>query len=241
MLIKVVCVENKRIECINSVILQRLFNKILEKHKVMKYTLPLIISLFLLSFAPAKAEVPSSKSIHKEMHSKLLANVNNHIDKSVIQDYLKSELEFKEATDPRFEGLSKESIEMITDLLNEARTHCGKRYRYGAKGPNNFDCSGFTGYVYNQFGYKLNASSRGQFSDGVEVDKTDLRPGDLVFFSSPRSKGGVGHVGIVINADNENHTFSFIHAAIGGGIEIQKSTAPYYLKRYIGARRIITE
>ena len=206
----------------------------------MKILYSLILSILLMSFTTMNAQVPSSKDIHKEMHSKLLANAKNHIDKSVIQDYIKAELGTKEV-DPQFEGLSQESVEMITDLLQEAQTHCGKRYRYGAKGPNNFDCSGFTGYVYNQFGFSLNSSSRGQYSDGIAVEKGTLRPGDLVFFSSPRSKGGVGHVGIVINADNEKNTFSFIHAAIGGGIEIQKSTAPYYLKRYIGARRIITE
>lgn len=206
----------------------------------MRYVLCCIIAFFLMSFSGVQAQVPSSKDVHKEMHSKLLANAKSSIDKRAIQDYIKAELESREA-DPIYEGLSQESIEMISDLLSEARTHTGKKYRYGAKGPNNFDCSGFTGYVYRQFGYNLNASSRGQYSDGIMVEKDNLRPGDLVFFTSPRSKGGVGHVGIVVNADNENHTFSFIHAAIGGGIEIQKSTAPYYQKRYVGARRIITE
>lgn len=207
----------------------------------MKLHITLIFTLLLMSFVPAHSQVPSSKAVHKEMHNRLLANAKNSIDKSVIQDYIKAEFDSKEVIDPIYGDLSQESIQMISDLLSEARTHTGKKYRYGAKGPNNFDCSGFTGYVYNQFGYKLNASSSGQYSNGEEVEKGNLRPGDLVFFSSPRSRGGVGHVGIVINADNEHHTFSFIHAAIGGGIEIQRSTAPYYQKRYIGARRIITE
>lgn len=206
----------------------------------MKILFSLFIACMLMSFTTAGA-VPPSKAIHQEMHSQLLANAKTGIDKSVIQDYIKAELDSRESANPQFAGLSQESIDMISDLLSEARTHTGKRYRYGAKGPNNFDCSGFTGYVFNQFGYKLNASSRGQYSDGIEVEKGNLRPGDLVFFTSPRSKGGVGHVGIVVEADNENNTFSFIHAAIGGGIEIQKSSAPYYQKRYVGARRIITE
>ena len=207
----------------------------------MKFISALIMTVFLMSFANVNAQVPSSKAVHQEMHSRLLANAKNHIDKSVIQEYINAELNSREMIDPQFEGLSQESIDMISDLLEEARTHCGKKYRYGAKGPNNFDCSGFTGYVYNQFGYHLNASSRGQYFDGEAVENNNLRPGDLVFFTSPRSKGGVGHVGIVTSADNENQTFNFIHAAIGGGIEIQKSTAPYYKKRYVGARRIITE
>lgn len=207
----------------------------------MKYIFTLLTSLSLMSFTPAFGETTPSKAVHKEMHSQLLANAKSSIDKSVIQDYLKIEIESRENEDPEFEGLSLESIEMISDLLSEAKSHTGKKYRYGAKGPANFDCSGFTGYVFRQFGYKLNASSSGQYSDGVAVEKGTLRPGDLVFFTSPRSRGGVGHVGIVVDADNENNTFNFIHAAIGGGIEIQKSTSPYYQKRYVGARRIVTE
>lgn len=206
----------------------------------MKYIYLLLLSVLMMSFTTGNAQVPSSKAVHQEMHSQLLANAKSSIDKSVIQDYIKAEFDSRDI-DPMFEGLSAESVEMISDLLSEARTHTGKRYRYGAKGPSNFDCSGFTSYVYNQFGYKLNSSSRGQYGDGITVEKGNLRPGDLVFFTSPRSKGGVGHVGIVVDADNDNDTFNFIHAAVGGGIEIQKSTSPYYKKRYVGARRIITE
>ena len=207
----------------------------------MKSLYTFIFSLLLLSPTQAFSKTTPSKAMHQEMHTQLLANAKNSIDKSVIQDYLKLEIETKEAFDPIYGDLSEESIEMIEDLLSEARSHSGKRYRSGAKGPKNFDCSGFTSYVFNQFGYKLNSSSRTQYSDGVEVEKGDLRPGDLVFFTSPRSKGGVGHVGIVVSADNDNNTFKFIHAAISGGIQVDNSTAPYYKKRYVGARRIITE
>lgn len=207
----------------------------------MKLAHTFIVTLLLLSAPQAFSKTTPSKTVHQEMHTQLLANAKNSIDKSVIQDYLKLDIDTKEAIDPIYGDLSEESIEMIGDLLLEAKSHSGKRYRSGAKGPNNFDCSGFTSYVYNQFGYKLNASSRAQYSDGVEIDNGELRPGDLVFFTSPRSRGGIGHVGIVVSADNENNTFKFIHAAISGGIQIDNSTAPYYKKRYVGARRIITE
>lgn len=208
----------------------------------MKYLLSLALILSLMSFGNnAEAKVPNSKAVHKEMHDRLLANASTGIDRQAVQDYIKAEIEIREAVESEYEGLSIESVAMIKDLLAEAKTHTGKRYRYGGKGPDGFDCSGFTGYVYNQFGYKLDASSRGQYSEGVAVESGNLRPGDLVFFKGRSVKGGVGHVGIVVTADNEKHTFSFIHAAIGGGIEIQKSTAPYYQQRYVGARRIITE
>lgn len=198
------------------------------------YTLLLIIG----SILPISAQ--STKNIHKQIHSQLLSNAKNSLDKSVIQDYIKRELEIKEQN-PLFEGLSEESISMISDLLNEAKSHTGKRYRSGAKGPNNFDCSGFTGYVYNQFGYNIGSSSQGQFKEGIEIEDNNLRPGDLVFFNGRRVGKTVGHVGIVVTVDNENKTFTFIHAATSGGIQIDNSTAPYYSKRYLGARRIITE
>lgn len=207
----------------------------------MKNAIILVFSFLMLSIFPSFSQVPSTKAIHKEMHSQLLANAKNSIDKSVIQDYIKAEFEAKEAADPIYGNLSRESIMMITDLLTEAKTHQGVRYRSGGKGPDGFDCSGFTSFIYKQFGYKIDASSRGQFSNGEAVSNGALRPGDLVFFSSPRSGQNVGHVGIVVNADNDNNTFTFIHSASGKGIEIQSSTAPYYQRRYLGARRIITE
>lgn len=207
----------------------------------MKYAFSLILSIFLMSLTPVQAQIPNSKAIHREMHSRLLANANNGIDKRVIQDYIKGELEVKEKSNSEYGELSSESIAMIHDLLDEANSHTGKRYRSGAKGPNNFDCSGFTSYVYKQFGYSISPSSSTQFYEGVEVAKGDLRPGDLVFFKGRNSKSAVGHVGIVVNADNEKHTFNFIHSATSSGIRVDSSTAPYYQKRYVGAKRIITE
>ncbi|MCH5233875.1 MAG: C40 family peptidase [Muribaculaceae bacterium] len=207
----------------------------------MKLTYSIILSFLLLTIPQSFAKTTPSKTVHQEMHTQLLANAKSSMDMSVIKDYLRLEIETKEEVDPVFGTLSQESIDMIGDLLDEAKSHSGLRYRRGGKTPAGFDCSGFTGYVYKQFGYKLNASSSSQYSDGIQVEKGDLRPGDLVFFTSPRSKGGVGHVGIVVEADNEENTFRFIHSAVSGGIQIDKSTAPYYKKRYVGARRIITE
>lgn len=206
----------------------------------MRFSYLLVVTLLILPFNLLQAKSPSRRA-HENAHSELLANAKSSIDRSVIQDQMKFDIESKENIDPVFGTLSKESITMIQDLLSEAKTHTGKRYGRGSKGPNRFDCSGFTGYVYNQFGYKLNASSSSQYYDGEAVGDDELRPGDLVFFKGRSINGGVGHVGIVVTADNENHTFTFIHAAIGAGIEIQSSTAPYYQKRYVGARRIITE
>ena len=238
MLIKVEAIENKIINAINYVTSWQ-EEKQQRRYYSMNKAFKMILPVFVAAFGWNPVFGQTAKEIHTEIHQRLLANAKSSIDKTAIQEYIKKELEVREESP--YPDLSHESVAMLSDLLEEARSHSGKRYRYGAKGPNNFDCSGFTGYVYGLFGFELGSSSSGQYSQGVAVEKDNLRPGDLVFFSSPRSKGGVGHVGIVVNVDNEKHTFSFIHSAVSAGIQIDRSTAPYYAKRYIGARRIITE
>lgn len=136
-------------------------------------------------------------------------------------------------------SISSKQNRIIDDLLTEAQRHIGKPYVHGAKGPKAFDCSGFSSYVYRQFGYKISPASRMQATEGVEVAKGDLRKGDLVFFTSRSSGGAVGHVGIVVSADNNTGKFKFIHASIRG-VKISENEG-YYKSRYLGARRIITD
>lgn len=134
---------------------------------------------------------------------------------------------------------SESAYAVALKILAEAQTHKGKRYRYGTMGPTTFDCSGFTGFVFAKFGYKLNRSAAGQYQQGTPVDRKNLRPGDLVFFTRS-SVHGAGHVGIVYSVDKKNNSFKFIHAAVTKGITIDDyATSAYYIKRYIGAKRVI--
>jgi len=79
-------------------------------------------------------------------------------------------------------------------VLNEARRHTGKPYRYGAAGPNRFDCSGYTLYVYRKsIGVSLPHKANSQQKKGKAVSKANARPGDLIVFRS----GSYGyHVGV---------------------------------------------
>ncbi len=73
-------------------------------------------------------------------------------------------------------------------VLREAARHLGAPYRYGADGPDAFDCSGYTRYVYGRLGKSLPHSSSAQRQAATPVSRSDARPGDLVFIP--------GHVGI---------------------------------------------
>lgn len=176
------------------------------------------------------------QAAHKASHEKLLAgHKSNGLDKNTLNNIIQQDIAAREE---RESGLSRESAMLIDDLLKEASTHLGKRYVWASKGPNTFDCSGFTGYVYRQFGYTLGASSRDQYTLGKSIDRKNLRRGDLVFFTSRRSGRNVGHVGIVWEANNETGDFKFIHASTKGGVRISEFEG-YYVNRYIGAKRII--
>lgn len=128
----------------------------------------------------------------------------------------------------------------INNLLEEAMSHLGARYRSGSKGPSAFDCSGFTSYVFKQLGSaNIGSSSRDQYVRNVPVSRNEMQRGDLVFFTSPRSGRNVGHVGIVVDVDPDTNTFNFIHASSSGGVKVSKSTDGFYARRFIGVRRVL--
>ena len=125
------------------------------------------------------------------------------------------------------------NIELRDSLVQYAKTLLNKPYRSGSKGPDGFDCSGFTHYVFQRFGVSLGASSRDQVCNGNEVAPEKLKKGDLVFFKGSNSKkGSIGHVGIVINQDPDGK-FTFIHAASDKGVRVDKISDPYYSKRFV--------
>lgn len=89
-------------------------------------------------------------------------------------------------------------------VVEYAMQFVGTPYVFGASGPDAFDCSGFTRYVYQQYGLNLPHSSAGQYSTAygtIISDKEALAPGDLVFFANTYKKG-ISHVGIYIGNGN---------------------------------------
>lgn len=127
----------------------------------------------------------------------------------------------------------------IDNLINFAYRFKGVPYRLGANGPTRFDCSGFTSYVFKEFGYKLNRRASHQVQNGKKVERGNLQPGDLVFFGGRSNRGGIGHVGIITEVDANGQDFYFIHAATRTGITVNHSTHSYYKARYRGACRVI--
>ncbi len=125
-----------------------------------------------------------------------------------------------------------ELINQARKLAGFAKMYLGFPYAYGGKGPSGFDCSGYTMYIYEKFGYKLPHSASSQMNFGQEIRRSELALGDLIFFKTMRS-ASINHVGIYLGDG------VFIHAASGSGrIKIDSVFSRYYNSRYWGARRI---
>ena len=124
-------------------------------------------------------------------------------------------------------------------IVRTALQYLGAKYRSGHSGPNAFDCSGLTSFVYGLEGISISRSSRTQFQEGTPVtDIASLKKGDLVFFGGSGARRSVGHVGIVTEVDPTANKFRFVHAA-RTGVQVDDSNSAYYARRFMGARRII--
>lgn len=120
------------------------------------------------------------------------------------------------------------------EIADYALQFLGYRYVYGGASPSGFDCSGFTSYVYKQFGYKLNRSASDQLDNGVAVSRSELQPGDLVIFKKGNSSKRATHVGLYIGNNQ------FIHASTSKvGVIISRMSDAYYTTGFVGGRRIV--
>jgi cell wall-associated NlpC family hydrolase len=107
----------------------------------------------------------------------------------------------------------------------------GTPYRDGGSDLNGFDCSGFTQYVFEQYGVKLPRGVREQFRMGRSVRLEEVAPGDLLFFTT--TEPGASHVGIAVDGDQ------FVHAPSSKGVvRVERLSQPYWSSRFIGARRV---
>jgi peptidoglycan DL-endopeptidase CwlO len=111
-------------------------------------------------------------------------------------------------------------------VVGIAMRYLGTPYVYGGASPSGFDCSGFVMYVYAQVGVSLPHNAAAQYGHGTPVDRSQLQPGDLVFFN------GLGHNGIYIGGG------SFIHSPHTGDVVKISSLSGWYSSTWVGARRL---
>lgn len=117
-------------------------------------------------------------------------------------------------------------------IVATAKKYIGVPYVWGGESPKGFDCSGYVQYVFKMHSISLNRTTETQYKHGSYVSKSNLKPGDLVFFQNTY-RAGISHVGIYIGNGQ------FIHASSSKGVTISNLSSSYYTSHYYGARRIL--
>ena len=183
----------------------------------------ILISLLLIS---SKSIGQSRK--HKNKKHSIVSNYKNVSNKEIQNtDTLK------------LDSVPKINYEkMIDSIIFCAERYLGTRYRSGGTTCQGFDCSGFTSFVFGNYGIKLPHSSRDQALKGMPLDITEIKRGDLVFFKGRNARSSVvGHVGLVV--EKNDSIIRFIHSSNKKGIAYDFISTDYYKNRFIGAKRIL--
>ena len=133
---------------------------------------------------------------------------------------------------------AEKSAELIASasgnsVAEYAKQYVGYNYVYGGSGPTSFDCSGFTMYVFKQFGISLPHNAVTQSNYGAYVSKENLVPGDLVIFND-YSNTSIGHAAIYIGNGR------IVHAANSNrGVTTDTILSGYYDARFVEGRRLM--
>lgn len=123
-----------------------------------------------------------------------------------------------------------EDNDLVSQMLDFAKTFIGTPYKSAGSSPGGFDCSGFTSYVYKQFNINLPRVAKDQYYFGKAVSANEAKPGDLVAFAE---KGYIHHVGIYMGNGE------FIHSSSTQGVVISKTNDTYWGPRLLGYCRVI--
>ena len=120
---------------------------------------------------------------------------------------------------------------LVRRLISVAQEYIGVPYLFGGSTPSGFDCSGFVQFAAKAAGLVLPRSADEQYHMGRSVSRSQMQPGDLVFFSTYTD--GVSHSGIYLGGDR------FISSTSSRGVVIDSLSEGYWNDCYVGARRLI--
>lgn len=115
---------------------------------------------------------------------------------------------------------------------SRARSLLGKSF-----GPDSLDEAGFIRHIFSGSGIFVPAEVREMAAAGREVERSGIRPGDLVFFEGEKTgTGEVNHIGFVLSVEGSEITF--IYSSPDSGVVIRNISAPYFSRRFLFARRL---
>ena len=190
---------------------------------------PLALVTLLFGCATHPQQVVEQQKPQQQHQAKFVAAQSS----SVYEEEVATEKELAQ-----FAGSKPYQLPLLADsILERGMSLIGTRYRFGGTSEAGFDCSGFIGYLFREeAGMNLPRSTREMINvDAPLVSRSNLEPGDLLFFATNGRRGRVSHAGIYLG-DNQ-----FIHSSSrrSGGVRIDSLGDSYWSKTFIEAKRAL--
>ena len=199
-----------------------------EWYKIVKGNISGFVNKKLIDTNNVTSRSMTGSRLNEENNTIEVSSVDNTQVPQDVNDALNKEMQKEVINVTSVNGRGNEVVSL-------AQSFMGTSYVSGGKSPaTGFDCSGFTYYIYGQFGISLGGSAASQSSAGTPIDRSNLQPGDLLlFYDEGMTK--IGHVGIYVGNG------VFVHSANPrrGVVTDNLNTSSYYNARYVGARRLV--
>jgi len=156
------------------------------------------------------------------------ATTESPLKKKSIVDAAEIDTDFEADTTPY----------LALQIVNNAMQFEGVRYRGGGTTKDGMDCSGMVFATFKIFDITLPRSSHEMAKAGREVQITEVKKGDLLFFDNNGTKRGINHVGLVTDITPEGEV-KFLHSATHGGVMVSSLNEPYYDRTFVQANRVV--
>ena len=132
---------------------------------------------------------------------------------------------------------NKTANNLSDNIIKNAESYNGVRYKYGGITNKGIDCSGLIYVSFKAENIILPRMSRDMAKKGVQIKLSEAEKGDLLFFQTNKNRKVINHVGLVVTTNSGN--IEFIHSTTSNGVITSSLTKPYWQKAFIEARRIL--
>ena len=138
-----------------------------------------------------------------------------------------------------FSCASKKKIasEPFKQVISTARSYTGTPYRYGGTTRSGIDCSALVYHSFYSVGITMPRTSTDQSQQGKSIKRSEIKPGDVVFFATGKKRKQVSHSGIV--TETSKNDVRFIHSSTSLGVSEDYLSNPYWAKAFLFARRVL--
>lgn len=175
------------------------------------------------------------------MYTFLYKNTGNIIEEKPTQnEHLVTIAEVKPVNieEEKEETPKEKELTKADKIIAVAKKSLGLPYKVGGTTKKGYDCSGLVMTSFRKEGVSLPRASYQMAETGKEIKTKDVKPGDLIFFKTNKTKPNkISHVGLVTS--NENGIISFIHSSSKKGVIISSLEEDYYKKAFSKAKRVL--